>query len=198
MEQQDRRLFNRLSVSLLFRCQTLTGEESLPALTTLAAEENPLSSWFADLRPSPPAAFVETDDNGYYRKMSTYLEVVERKISLLSTMAYHPEVRDFFLQQPTALGLSATGISFTVPTAYQPGTILALTLFLPHAALLFSCRGKVLRTTPRETSDQQQSHLIAAQFIDLPKGLEDEISRFLILTERKRLNNTRQNDEKKA
>jgi len=200
METHDRRSYNRLEVSLLFSCRPLEGNSDgkKHLLPPAAGGDNPFASWFLDLRPTPPINGDNDEANTYYRKMTDYLEIVERKITLLSQIIFQPAMNDFFRQPPVPLTLSATGVSFPAAEALKVGKLLLLTFFLPHAARLVTVKGRVLRSTSRESRNQRQAYLVAAQFLDLSLETEDEIARFIILSERKLLRQTHQHHEEKA
>jgi hypothetical protein len=199
MEAHDRRSYNRLEVSLLFSCQPLGPDEKAERLPLSTTGDNPFASWFLDLRPTPPPANGENDEAVvYYRKMTEYLEIVERKITLLSRIIFQPAMNDFFRQPPVPLSLSATGVSFPAAAPLDVGSRVLLTFFLPHAARLIAVPGLILRSTVRESRDSRQACLVAAQFMDLDQETEDEIARFIILSERKQLRQARQHHEEKA
>jgi len=199
MEDKDRRDYNRLNVSLLFSWQPLTAELEEGILPAFTAADNPFASWFLDLRPPLPPNSGESDElNSYYRKFNKYLEITERKISLLSQIIFQPSMREFFRQPPLPLSLSATGLSFPAAEPLDSGTKVLLTFFLPYAAQLVRVRALILRSTMRESRNQKQTCLIAAQFIDLGQEMEDEIARFIILSERKQLRQARRHHEEKA
>ncbi len=199
MEDKDRRNYNRLNVSLLFSWQPLTAGLREGILPALAATDNPFASWFMDLRPPLSPNSGESDElNSYYRKFREYLEITERKISLLSQIIFQPSMRKFFQQPPLPLSLSATGISFPAAEPLDAGTKVMLTFFLPHAAQLVGVRALILRSTIRESRNPKQAFLIAAQFIDPGQEIEDEIARFIILSERKQLHQVRRHHEEKA
>ena len=199
MEDKDRRNYNRLNVSLLFSWQPLTAELEEGILPAFTAADNPFASWFLDLRPPLPPNSGESDElNSYYRKFNKYLEITERKISLLSQIIFQPSMREFFQQPPLPLSLSATGLSFPAAEPLDAGTKVLLTFFLPYAAQLVRVRALILRSTMRESRNQKQTCLIAAQFIDLGQEMEDEIARFIILSERKQLRQARRHHEEKA
>ncbi len=197
--QHDRRNYNRLKVSLLFNCRPLEEDDAAEHRPFSAIGDNPFVSWFLDLRPTPPPANGENDEAVvYYRKMTEYLEIVERKITLLSQIIFQPAMNDFFRQPPVPLTLSATGVSFPAARELAVGSRVLLTFFLPHAARLLAVPGLILRSTARESRDPRQACLIAAQFVDLDQEIEDEIARFIILSERKQLRQVRQHHEEKA
>jgi len=199
MEDKDRRDYNRLNVSLLFSWQPLTVELEEGILPAFTAADNPFASWFLDLRPPLPPNSGESDElNSYYRKFNKYLEITERKISLLSQIIFQPSMREFFRQPPLPLSLSATGLSFPAAEPLDSGTKVLLTFFLPYAAQLVRVRALILRSTMRESRNPKQACLIAAQFIDLGQEMEDEIARFIILSERKQLRQARRHHEEKA
>ncbi|MEA3240440.1 MAG: PilZ domain-containing protein [Pseudomonadota bacterium] len=199
MEDKDRRNYNRLDVSLLFSWQPLTAELEEGMLPALAAADNPFASWFMELRPPLPPNSGENDElNSYYRKFSEYQEIIERKISLLSQIIFQPPMQEFFRQQPLPLSLSATGVSFPAAEPLDAGAQVLLTFFLPYAAQLVRVRANILRSTIRESRDPKQACLIAAQFVDLGQEIEDEIARFIILSERKQLRQARLHHEKNA
>ena len=199
MNDKDRRNYNRLNVSLLFSWQPLTAELEEGILPALAAADNPFASWFMDLRPPLPPNSGESDElNSYYRKFSEYLEIIERKISLLSQIIFQPPMQKFFRQQPLPLTLSATGVSFPAAEPLESGTKVLLTFFLPYAAQMVRVRALILRSTIRESRNPKQACLIAAQFVDLSQEMEDEIARFIILSERKQLRQTRRHHEENA
>ena len=196
MDEKDRRNYNRLNVALLFSWQPLTPELKEKSLPAIDAGDNPFSSWFMDLRPPVSPNSGENDElNGYYRKFSEYLEIIERKISLLSQIIFQPPMKEFFQQPQLPLTLSATGVSFPAAQTLAPGTDVLLTFYLPHAAQLVRTRAKILRSTPLENRDPKQACIIAAQFVDLGMEIEDEIVRFIILSERKQLRQTRRHEE---
>lgn len=197
MENKDRRNFNRLDVALPFSCQLITDGDDSQNLLAVMAADNPFSSWYTDLRPSLPANSGENDElNSYYRKITEYLEIVERKISLLSSIIFQVPIQEFFRQQHLLLTLSATGVSFPAAKSLEPGADVLLTFYLPHAAQLVQTRARILRSTARENRDPQKAYLIAAQFVDLTQKMEDEIARFIILSERKQLRQTHHHEEK--
>jgi len=199
MEDKDRRDYNRLNVSLLFSWQPLTVELEEGILPAFTAADNPFASWFLDLRPPLPPNSGESDElNSYYRKFNKYLEITERKISLLSQIIFQPSMREFFRQPPLPLSLSATGLSFPAAEPLDSGTKVLLTFFLPYAAQLVRVRALILRSTMRESRNPKQACLIAAQFIDLGQEMEDEIARFIILSERKQLRQAHRHHEEKA
>jgi hypothetical protein len=199
MDEKERRNYNRLDVSLLFSWQPLTAELEEGMLPALAATDNPFASWFMDLRPPLPPNSGESDElNSYYRKFSEYLKIMERKIALLSQIIFQPPMQEFFRQQPLPLTLSATGVSFPAAEPLDSGTKVLLTFFLPYAAQLVRVRALILRSTSRESRNPKQAYLIAAQFIDLGQDIEDEIARFIILSERKQLRQNRRHHEENA
>jgi len=199
MNDKNRRNYNRLNVSLLFSCQPLTAELEEGILPALASTDNPFSSWFMDLRPPLPPNSGENDElNSYYRKFGGYMEIMERKISLLSQILFQPPIQEFFRQPPLPLTLSATGVSFPAAKPLEPGVDLLLTFYLPHAAQLVQTRARILRSSARENRDPQQAYLIAAQFVELSQKMEDEIARFIILSERKQLRQNLRHHEEKA
>ena len=199
MDENDRRNYNRLNVSLLFSWQSLTAELEEGVLPALATADNPFASWFMELRPPLPPNSGESDELGsYYRKFSKYLEIMERKISLLSQIIFQPPMQEFFRQQPLPLTLSATGLSFPAAEPLDSGTRVLLTFFLPYAAQLVRVRALILRSTIRESRNRKQAYLIAAQFINPGMEIEDEIARFIILSERKQLRQAHRHHEENA
>ena len=166
-------------------------------LPPLASTDNPFSSWFMDLRPPLPPNSGENDElSSYYRKFSKYLEIMERKISLLSQLIFQPPMQEFFRQQPCSLTLSATGISFPAATSLAAGTHVLLTFFLPSSAQLIRVKASILRSMIQESRDPKHAFLIAAQFIDPGQEIEDEIARFIIVSEREKLCQAHRHHEK--
>ena len=197
MENKDRRNFNRLEVALPFRCRLMSKQDYGRGPQEIALTDNPFTSWFSDQRPPLPLNAGENDESGsYYRKITEYLEITERKISLLSQIIFQPSMRDFFHQPPIPLTLSATGVSFPAAQALAVDSRIRLTFFLPHAALLVNVQARILRSLARESRDPKQAYLIAAQFIDPGQEIEDEIARFIILSERKQLRRRHHHEEK--
>jgi len=199
MDVKDRRNYNRLNVSLLFSWQPLRAELEEGILPPLTTADNPFSSWFMDLRPPLPPNSGESDElNSYYRKFSEYLEIMERKISLLSQVIFQPPMQEFFRQQPCSLTLSATGVSFPAAEPLDSGTKVLMTFFLPYTAQLIRVRALILRSMIQKKRNPKQACLIAARFIEPGQEIEDEIARFIILSERKELRQTRGHHEENA
>ena len=99
------------------------------------------------------------------------------------------------LEEGMLLTLSATGVSFPAAEALDAGTKVLLTFFLPYAAQMVRVRALILRSTIRESRNPKQACLIAAQFVDPGQEMEDEIARFIIVSESKQLRQTHRHHE---
>lgn len=199
MDEMDRRNYNRLEVFLLFSCKPLASELTGKNSAALTAADNPFAPWFREQRPPLPPSSGELDElTAYYRKITHYLEMTERKISLLSRIIFQPSLQKFFQQQPLSVTLSATGVSFPAPKPIETGSRVQLTFFLPHNAQLINTQALILRSLMQESRDPKQAYVIAAQFVDLAQEIEDEIARFIIISERKQLHQSRCHHEEKA
>jgi hypothetical protein len=185
MSTRERRENHRLTISLPFAWRPCEAGGKPQLLPPVEPGHAPLHMWLADLRPGTPPATIDPPEVAYHRRLESYLEVLERKIDLLTNIIYLDEYRDFFSALPVTIELSASGLCFPAETQLQPRSLVAVAFFLPHLALLVQTTARVLRVTSRRPA--AGSYRVAARFTDMHPDTADQIARFVIIMERYRL-----------
>ncbi|MBN2232658.1 MAG: hypothetical protein JW781_07570 [Deltaproteobacteria bacterium] len=192
MSTRERRENHRLTIALPFIWRPCEADEKPRLLPPVGSGPGPLHMWLADVRPGSPPPASDTPEISYHRRLENYLEVLERKVDLLTNMIQLREYRDFFSAPPTTIELSASGLCFPAATPLPPRALVAMAFFLPHLAVLVQNTARILRVSPRQPP--AGDYRVAARFEGMKPATADRIARFVIIMERYRLGASRLED----